>query len=274
MKRPAFQFYPADWRKDAALQSCSLAAQGLWVNMLCIAHECDPYGHLVINGKPMNAAQIGRLVGVGPGECGSLLDELLDAGVVSMADDGAFFSRRMVRDEEIRNRRAAGGEKGAEHGAKGADYGRQGGRPPEAKGPQEPPFEIVCTPPKEPPPSSSSSSSSSEEIHPPTTSGPPAGAGIDSREPRAEVLTAADLEAEGVARAVAMDWLRVRKAKRSPLTRTAWEGVKREAAAASMSPEEAVRTATERGWQGFKAAWLHDASSGRNATSDVFAGAA
>ena len=30
MKRPAFQFYPSDWRKDMALQSCSVAARGLW----------------------------------------------------------------------------------------------------------------------------------------------------------------------------------------------------------------------------------------------------
>ena len=161
MKRPAFQFYPADWRKDAALQSCSLAAQGLWVNMLCIAHECEPYGHLVINGRPMTAAQIGRLVGVSAAECQKLLDELLAAGVVSTSDDGAFFSRRMVRDEEIRNRRAEGGKAGAEHGHKGAEHGFKGGRPAADKGGSEPPFEIVKEPPSEPPPSSSSSSSSS-----------------------------------------------------------------------------------------------------------------
>jgi len=30
-KRPAFQFYPGDWRRDTALQSVSLAARGLWI---------------------------------------------------------------------------------------------------------------------------------------------------------------------------------------------------------------------------------------------------
>ena len=107
MRRPAFQFYPADWRKDAELQSCSIAAQGLWINALCIAHECDPYGHLTVNGKPMTPAQLGRLCGLAAKECDGLLAELLDAGVASKTAEGAIFSRRMVRDEEVRAARAA-----------------------------------------------------------------------------------------------------------------------------------------------------------------------
>lgn len=160
MKRPAFQFYPADWRKDSALQSCSVAAQGLWINLLCIAHECEPYGHLVVNGRPMNAAQIGRLVGLSAKECAALLSELADAGVTSTTEEGAIYSRRMVRDEDIRNRRANGGQAGAEHGAKGAEHGMKGGRPPKGRGVSEPPIK--------PPPSSSSSSSSSDEYQEPT----------------------------------------------------------------------------------------------------------
>ena len=153
MKRPAFQFYPADWRKDAALQSCSLAAQGLWINALCIAHECEPYGHLTINGQPMTPAQLGRLVGASAKEAAGLVDELVVAGVASKTDGGALYSRRMVRDEDLRNRRAEGGKAGSEHGAKGAEHGSKGGRPPKGRGVSEPPLE--------PPPSSSSSSSSS-----------------------------------------------------------------------------------------------------------------
>jgi len=153
MKRPSFQFYPADWRKDAALQSCSLATQGLWANAMCIAHECVPYGHLTINGHPMTVAQIARLVSVPPKECEKLLAELSSAGVTSVSDAGAIYSRRMVRDEELRNIRAAGGIAGAEHGAKGAEHGIKGGRPKAVRG--------VLKPPIEPPPSSSSSSSAS-----------------------------------------------------------------------------------------------------------------
>ena len=163
MKRPAFQFYPADWRKDMALQSCSVAARGLWIDVLCIAHECEPYGHLTVNGKPMTPAQIGRHTGLTERECKALLIELRDAGVLSETQDGTIYSRRMVRDEQVRQARAEGGKAGSEHGFKGASHGIKGGRPKEERGDKNPPSE----PPLEPPPSSSSSSSTSVE-DPPT----------------------------------------------------------------------------------------------------------
>lgn len=165
MKRPAFQFYPSDWRKDMALQSCSVAARGLWMDMMCIAHECEPYGHLTVNGKPMTAAQIARHTGLTERECSKLIAELEAAGVPSRTDEGTIYSRRMVRDEDIRNRRAEGGKAGSEHGAKGAEHGAKGGRPKSERGDKKPPLE--------PPPSSSSSSSTSvEELSNPTGSHP------------------------------------------------------------------------------------------------------
>lgn len=155
-KRPAFQFYPSDWRQDMALQSCSMAAQGLWLNMLCLAHECSPYGFLVVNGKPMGAAHIARLLGLSARDCERLLAELHEAGVTSQTEDGAIFSRRMVRDEALRNARAEGGKYGAEHGHKGAEHGSKGGRPRKETGDKKPPLN--------PPPSSSSSSSNKDSL--------------------------------------------------------------------------------------------------------------
>ena len=177
MKRPAFQFYPADWRKDNQLQSCSLAAQGFWMNAMCIAHECEPYGHLISNGKPMQPQQLGKLIGVSGKEADKLIKELERYGVVSRCEDGCLFSRRMVRDEQLRMRRAEFGELGSEFGGLGAKYGKRGGRP--KKPPLKPPLEEteggLLKPPNElfdggfdggirkPPPSSSSSSSPTKE---------------------------------------------------------------------------------------------------------------
>ncbi len=189
MKRPAFQFYPADWRKDAALQSCSVAAQGLWINVLCIAHECDPYGHLTVNGRAMSAAQVARLVGLSAKECEALLTELDEAGVSARNADGALYSRRMVRDEELRNKRASGGSAGAQHGSKGGGHGDKGGRPKlstrgdasdEQGGLNNPPSEAQSAneePPNKPPPSSSSSSSSEIQSFE-HTQGPPKAAEV------------------------------------------------------------------------------------------------
>lgn len=156
MKRPAFQFYPADWRKDVELQSCSMAAQGLWINAMCLAHECEPYGHLTINGKAMTPAQLGRQVGLSAKESEALIEELLDAGVARKTEEGVVYSSRMVRDEDLRNRRADGGKAGSEFGQLGKEHGTKGGRPKNSTGDKKPPLY--------PPPSSSSSSSPSGEI--------------------------------------------------------------------------------------------------------------
>lgn len=112
MRRPSFQFYPADWRKDPALSSCSLAARGLWIELVCIAHEAEKYGHLSINGKPMSVAQISRMVGESPSTVAKLLSELESAGVFSRTEEGSIYSRRMVQDEHIREIRANAGRFG------------------------------------------------------------------------------------------------------------------------------------------------------------------
>ncbi len=112
MKRPSFQFYPADWLKDPALQSCSLAANGLWIKMICIMHQCTPYGYLMLKDKPMTIAQLARNVGEQEKVIEELLIELDEADVFGRDAQGCVFSRRMVRDENIRNKRAEGGKLG------------------------------------------------------------------------------------------------------------------------------------------------------------------
>lgn len=112
MKRPSFQFYPADWRKDPALSVCSLAARGFWIELMCIAHESVPYGTLSINGKPMTIAQLSRATGQSVATVKKLIGELEDAGVFSRDETGTIFSRRMVKDEHIRNVRSEAGNKG------------------------------------------------------------------------------------------------------------------------------------------------------------------
>ena len=100
MKQPWLKFFPTDWRADPALRMCSLAARGLWIEMLCLMHEARPHGSLLVNGKPVTAAQLANLVGAGVAEVEGFLAELEEAGVFSRDADGALYSRRMRRDEE------------------------------------------------------------------------------------------------------------------------------------------------------------------------------
>lgn len=112
MKRPAFQFYPGDWQHDAALHSCSVSARGLWIEMMCIMHQASPYGFLVLNGKGIDPAQLARIIGAQEKEVSKWLAELDSAGVYSKDEKGVIYSRRMVRDEQLRTIRAEAGKLG------------------------------------------------------------------------------------------------------------------------------------------------------------------
>lgn len=123
MKRPSFQFYPADWRSNAKLRRCSEAARGAWMDVLCVLHDSEEYGVLR---WPLR--DIAQAAGVKP----KLLQELVDKDVLKGADEGAqdftwapthagkkgdpvvlvvadggpcWYSSRFVRDEYVRQRR-------------------------------------------------------------------------------------------------------------------------------------------------------------------------
>lgn len=112
-KLPAFQFYTGDWLKDPGLRTCSLAARGLWIDLLCVMSECAPRGSLLVNDRPPNDQTIARMIGCDPAEVAPLLAELKAAGVYSNdIRTGAIFSRRMTRDEKVRKINQRNGKKG------------------------------------------------------------------------------------------------------------------------------------------------------------------
>ena len=112
MKRPSFQFYPGDWLQDAALRTVSVGARGLWIEMLCYMHQGSTYGYLKVNHNVILTPNLTRMVGATLQEVEGWLSELKDAGVYAVDGDGAIFSRRMIRDEEVRKARADGGKLG------------------------------------------------------------------------------------------------------------------------------------------------------------------
>ena len=64
------------------------------------------------------------------------------------------------------------------------------------------------------------------------------------------------------------DYIKVRKAKKAgDLTKTAFEGIEREAKIAGISTEDAVKICCERGWVGFKASWMDQASNDKSSSS-------
>ncbi len=112
-KLPYLQFFPDDWLSDEKLRLCSLAARGLWIDLLSLMHKQDRRGYLQqVSGQPLSPEQISRLTGCSVEEVSPLLRELINSGAASVSSDGVIYSRRMVRDEEIRLIRAEAGSKG------------------------------------------------------------------------------------------------------------------------------------------------------------------
>lgn len=73
---------------------------------------------------------------------------------------------------------------------------------------------------------------------------------------------------DGVSPTVWDDFLKIRKAKKSPVTKTAIDGIEREAVRAGVTLETALATCCEAGWQGFNAVWYAErqASAGQKST--------
>lgn len=113
MKMPALQFYPADWRKDLAVQSLGYFDRGVWFEMLCLMHESGERGVLLLNGAPMADDVIARLLGLDNQTFNQTLGTLLSHGVARRREsDGAIFNKRMVNDERLCEIRRQAGKKG------------------------------------------------------------------------------------------------------------------------------------------------------------------
>jgi hypothetical protein len=112
---PWLKFYPQDWMGEPRLRACSLAARGLWMEMIALAHQATPYGHVLINGNAPDIATLARMVGATESECEALMAELDRNGVFSRTRKGIVYSRRMIKD--------------AKRTAHARNIGKQGGNP-------------------------------------------------------------------------------------------------------------------------------------------------
>jgi hypothetical protein len=221
MKRPSFQFYPSDWLRDTALRSCSIGARGLWIDLICYMHDGTPYGHLKVNDKVILPANLARMVGETLEVVEGWLLELADAGVFQYDHDGSIFSKRMVRDEELRNKRALGGVLGGNPNLINKD--KVGGKVN---------HKVANKVKQNATPSSSSSSSSS----------------IIKR-----------ITPEGVLQNVWDDFLQLRKERRSAVTDTVIRGIEKQARKAGLSLNDALEHCCVAGWQSFNAEWYANA---------------
>lgn len=131
MKRPSFQFYPGDWSANPNLKRCTFAERGIWLEVMCLMHDQDPYGVLrwplkeiaqAVGCKPADLMALARK-GVLKGADDHLAEAFVytprsgrkDGEPVTLIDTQAgpiWFSSRMVKDEYLRTIRGDGGGNG------------------------------------------------------------------------------------------------------------------------------------------------------------------
>jgi len=111
-RRPWMKFYPADWQADEGLGQCSLAARGLWIELIAMMHKSSPFGHLLIAGKVPTPAQVAVQVKSDVKTVTKALGELEQWGVFSRTEEGVIFSRRMIADEKKEQTDRANGKGG------------------------------------------------------------------------------------------------------------------------------------------------------------------
>jgi hypothetical protein len=107
------KFWWCDWQNDQQLKLCTLAAQGLWMRLLCMMY--DENGRLLVNGVRPTEREIATITSVSERQIKRYLAELLQRGVARVDDGGVIYCKRMVSD-------IAAGEAGKQ-------WGKAGGNP-------------------------------------------------------------------------------------------------------------------------------------------------
>lgn len=116
--RPADQWYWDDWFSAFDVRLCSLAARGLWIDMLGIMFKAEIRGTLTINGKQVDNKRLAKIAGDTIANIKKYKQELEDQDVFSYLEDKTIICRRMFRksgkQDQISQIRAEAGKKGAE----------------------------------------------------------------------------------------------------------------------------------------------------------------
>lgn len=113
------KFYPRDWIGDSELRTCSLAARGLWIDMLCLMDSASPRGHLKLGRKRIDPPTLAGLTNTPVGKVEKLLGELRKKGVFSVTTHGTIYCRKMVAE---RKRSANGAKLAAIRWTKETEY--------------------------------------------------------------------------------------------------------------------------------------------------------
>ena len=126
--RPAFLFYTQDWLCEPTLKVVSMGAKGLWIDVLCLMSRSPIKGYLLTPaGEPADIEWIGKQIGRPSAEIKPLWEELLRAGTPRIDSKNRVFSKRMIADKTLTEKRSEAGRLGGRPKSNDKANGKQNG---------------------------------------------------------------------------------------------------------------------------------------------------
>lgn len=230
---------------DEKLAECSAQATGVYIRIMCLMHKSEEYGKIALSGKDitifgqnspleMFALKLVRHLPYSVETIQSSLQELTDEKVLFI-EGTKLCQKRMVKDAYISNVRSESGKCGAKKKYdKEFAMAKQIAKSLASEAPEDP------IPPKKP-----------RKLQEPKKKS------FDFRE---------SLISIGVEPKIADDWIKVRKTKRATNTETAFNQTRKEIEKSGMTPNECIKLAAAKSWQGFNSEWV-TSKDGNNGSS-------
>ena len=114
-KVPWLKFHANDWLSDPHLRMCSPASHGLLINLIALAHNAEPYGHLVNGGTALTPDDVRKYLAWPYQTVRMAWADLAHHGRITQASDGHWFIKRMVADNA--------------YSLQQSEFGKNGGNP-------------------------------------------------------------------------------------------------------------------------------------------------
>lgn len=98
MSKGALKFDVQKWRDSADVRSCAPLARAVWLEMLCVMAEAEPFGFFLIDGKKVGPGRFAQVANMTVEDVQSGIAQLEKAGVFSRDGEGRIYCRKMARD--------------------------------------------------------------------------------------------------------------------------------------------------------------------------------
>ena len=117
--QPYIPLYVQDFLTDEKLMECSASATGIYIRLLCIMHKSEEYGTILLKQKDKQgkniclnfAYKLAKFLPYKTEEIAAGIEELVAEKVLQI-DGDKLTQKRMIRDNEISEKRAIAGKKG------------------------------------------------------------------------------------------------------------------------------------------------------------------